>query len=485
MNRHLRGAAGLLIATLAASPAVAAPLAKAESAQITGDIDRLSPALSALATDIWNYAEVGFHEQKSAARLQKELKQAGFQVETGVDGIPTAFIASAGKGGPVIALLAEYDALPGLAQAADADRHPIEGQRAGHACGHNLLGSASVGAAIALKKWLERTGTPGTVRLYGTPAEEGGFAKVFLVRDGYFKDVDVTLAWHPGDRNSASQSQMLSVISGKFLFEGLPSHAAAAPERGRSALDGVEIMNVAVNYLREHVPQETRIHYTITNGGDQPNIVPASAESFYYVRHYDPEVVKDIWGRVTKAAEGAALATGTKVSVRLIGGTYSTLPNYTLGRIADRHLRDLGGFTYSPEEQAYAARLKANLPPGGRAGGGPDSVEPFVEGRKGPASTDVGDVSWATPTLQISTATWVEGTSPHSWQAVSASGTSIGNKGLVLAAKTLALTGAELFRSPDEIAAARAEFEAGRGKDFHYTALIGDQPPALDYTDHK
>lgn len=483
----MRRATGLALPVLLAlglgGTAIAQPLTDAEIGAVEASVDRLNPRLTSLANDVWGYAEVGFREEKSAARLEKELRAAGFNIQKGVDGIPTAFIASAGSGGPVIALLAEYDALPGLSQAATTVEQPIAGQIAGHACGHNLLGTASVGAAIALKEWLEKTGTPGTVRLYGTPAEEGGFSKVFLVRDGFFKDVDVTLSWHPGDRNSASQSQMLSVITGKFRFKGIPSHAAAAPERGRSALDGVEIMNVAVNYLREHIPQDSRIHYTITKGGEQPNIVPALAESFYYVRHYDPVIVQDLWKRVNSAAQGAALATGTSVSVELIGGTYGTLPNYTLGRIADRYLRKVGGFAYSAQETDYARKIGATLPGGARAGkGDPAEIEDFVEGVKGPASTDVGDVSWVTPTVQISTATWVAGTPPHSWQAASASGTSIGVKGAIVAAKTLALTGAELFRSPDTIAAAKAEFLKGRGPDFQYRALIGDQKPALDYT---
>jgi len=483
----MRGAFTFIFAAAAVTlvaPAVSAePLTDGEIGTITASIDQLNPRLASIASDIWQYAEVGFHEEKSSARLQEELRAAGFKVEKGVDGIPTAFIATAGSGGPVIALLAEFDALPGLSQAATTTREPVAGQIAGHGCGHNLLGTASVGAAIALKQWLAKTGTPGTVRLYGTPAEEGGFAKVFLVRDGYFNDVDITLGWHPGDRNSASQGEMLSMVTGKFRFSGVASHAAAAPERGRSALDGVEIMNVAVNYLREHIPQESRIHYTITNGGDQPNIVPSSAESFYYVRHYDPVVVRDLWERVNKAAQGAALATGTSVSVELIGGSYGTLPNYTLGHIADNYFHRIGGFAYTPQEVEYARKIQETLPAHGNRGkNDPAEVEDFVEGRKNSASSDIGDVSWVTPTLQVGTATWVAGTSAHSWQAASASGTSIGIKGAILAAKILALSGAELFRSPDRIAAAKAEFEKRRGADFQYHALVGDQKPALDYT---
>lgn len=486
--KHLKltSAATALIVGLVAAPAAAAPLSDAEATAITASIDAQSARLSKLALDIWNYSEVGYRETKSAARLIKELRAAGFRVEEGVDGIPTAFIATAGSGGPVIAVLAEYDALPGLSQTASPTREVAAGHSAGHGCGHNLLGAGAVGAAIALKEWLERTGAKGTIRLYGTPAEEGGFAKVFLARDGYFKDVDVTLNWHPGSSNGASQGQSLALITGKFRFKGVAAHAAAAPDRGRSALDGVEILDIAANYLREHVPQEARIQYTITDGGGQPNVVPETAEVFYYVRHYDAEVVKDIWGRLEKAAQGAALATGTTVSVELVGGAYSRLPNITLGKIADRSLRRVGGYSYTPQEAEYARRLQATLPPAVVARAkGPEHIEDFVVGRKGSASSDVGDVSWVTPTVGMSAATFPGGVSVHSWQAVSAAGASIGVKGAIVAAKTLALTGAELFHDPQLIAEAKKEFDESRGPGFVYRALIGDQKPPLNYTENQ
>jgi len=472
----------LLLATWSV-PLTAAPLDETETKAIERSVDQLTPRLSSAAQDIWRFAEVGFKETKSSARLQKELKEAGFKIETGIAGIPTAFVATAGSSGPVIALLAEYDALPGLSQDSTPERKSLGGI-AGHACGHNLLGAASVTAAIALKQWLERTGTQGTIRLYGSPAEEGGFAKVYFVRDGLFKDVDAVLTWHPGGSNSGSQGTMLSMITAKFRFHGTASHAAAAPERGRSALDAVELHNVAVNYLREHIPQETRIHYTITNGGDQPNIVPAEAESFYYVRHYDPAVVQDVWERVKKAAEGAALATGTTVSVEVIGGSYAHLPNDTLGHIVQANLERVGGYHYTPEEAAYARAIAATLP-GSPPPSDPGKIEPYVFGRKTSASSDVGDISWVVPTSALGAATWVGGTAPHSWQAASASGTSIGVKGAVVAAKTLALTGAELFRSPDKLAQAKVELEKSRGPNFVYKPLLGDRAPALDYTNKQ
>src|SRR5262249_29535671 len=284
--------------------------------------------MSEVALQIWSAPELGYLETKTSALLQGELKAAGFAIETGVAGMATAFVARAGTSdGPVIAILAEIDALPGLSQAATPERKPIANanQDPGHACRHHVLGAGAVAAAIAVKAWLEETGTKGQVRVYGTPAEEGGGGKVYMVRAGLFKDVDVTLYWHPADANNASQDRNLANTSAKFRFHGQASHAAAAPDRGRSALDGVEAMNFMVNYMREHVPQDVRIHYVITNGGAAPNVVPEFAESYYYVRHPDPRVVADVFERIKKAAEGAALGTGTTVDYEMINGVYSVL----------------------------------------------------------------------------------------------------------------------------------------------------------------
>jgi aminobenzoyl-glutamate utilization protein B len=374
--------------------------------------------------------------------------------------------------------------LPGLAQTVASEPSPIPGQIAGHACGHNLFGAASVSGAIVLKRWMDATGVKGVVRVYGSPAEEGGFGKVYMVRDGLFKDVDLALGWHPGDQNASMPAYSLAWITGKFHFTGLAAHAAAAPERGRSALAAVEIMDVATNFLREHVPEDTRIHHVITNGGGQPNIVPAEAESFYYVRNYDPVITRDIWKRVNAAAQGAALATGTKVSVEIIGASYGTLPNDTLGRLIDAKLRVAGGVTYTREEQAYVDKLTTTLPSDPRPRDS-TQVQPYVFGMRVRASSDAGDVSWVTPTGAFLTATWPSGVIPHSWQAAAVSGTSIGLKGAEVAVKTLALSGAELLLNPDLVAQAKAEFAKSRGDNFQYEAMLGDRTPPLDYTDKK
>ncbi|MGH7477575.1 MAG: amidohydrolase [Longimicrobiales bacterium] len=458
------------------------PLSGQEDAKVfvTQQIDLRAGHLGDVAQRIWEYAEVGYQEERSSALLQEELRQAGFRVESGVAGMPTSFVAEWGAGAPVVAVLAEFDALPGLSQAAVAERRPVVAEGAGHACGHHLFGTASTAAAIAVKQWLEQSGTAGTIRVYGTPAEEGGSGKVYMVRGGLFDDVDVALSWHPGDGNDAGPSTNLANKNAKFRFRGVSAHAAAAPERGRSALDGVEALNHMVNLLREHVPQTTRIHYVITDGGRAPNVVPEQAEVWYYVRSPDPVVLEDVWQRLLAAAEGAARGTGTSVEHEIIGGVYSELPNETLARVADANLRRVGGVRYSADERAFAEQLQATLPAAAPALATAEEVRPF-EFHTTMASTDAGDVSWVAPYTSFSAATWVPGTPAHSWQAVAAGGTSIGAKGMLVAAKTLGMTAVDLFTQPALIAAARAEFERRRPADFVYRPLLGDRAPALDY----
>ncbi|WP_414900516.1 amidohydrolase [Sphingomonas flavalba] len=465
---------------IGAAPLAAAPLTPAENAAITADVDGRAGALADTAKAIWSYAEVGYQEVKSSALLQQDLRKAGFTVDAGVAGMPTAFVASFKNGaGPVIAILAEFDALPGLAQTADPVATPIAGQAAGHGCGHNVFGAASITAAMAVKDWMIRNKVAGELRVYGTPAEEGGSGKVYMVRSGLFDDVAATLHWHPGDGNAVSVGKSQANISGKFRFRGVSAHASAAPDKGRSALDGVEIMDVATNFLREHVPQGTRIHYVITEGGKAPNVVPDFAEVYYYVRHTDPAIVKAVWQRVNDAAQGAALASGTKVEVEITGGVYSMLGNDTLAAVMQRNLEAVGGPAWTAAERSWAERIQPTLPTKKDLASA-TQVQPLQRHDSG-GSTDVSDISWVTPTVGLSTATWVPGTAAHSWQAVAASGGAIGAKGGVVAAKALALSAAELFRSPDTLSAARAEMDKARGADFKYQAMVGDRTPPLDY----
>ncbi len=470
--------------TLAVLALIATPLTgvRGQDAkdQVAGFVDTHREELGQLAQSIWDLAEVGYLEEKSSALLQDRLRAAGFQVQSGVAGIPTAFVASYGSGAPVIGILAEFDALPGINQDRTPERNPVPGKGAGHACGHHLFGAGSTGAALAVKEWLASSGTRGTLRLYGTPAEEGGAGKVYMVREGLFDDVDYVIHWHASDRNDASHQTSLANKSAKFRFRGVSAHAAGAPWRARSALDGVEAMNDMVNMMREHVTPDSRIHYVITSGGSAPNVVPDFAEVYYYIRHPDPEEVRSMFDRVVKAAEGAALGTGTEVDFEVIHGIYAVLPNEAGSRAMYENLTRVGGITYDARELQFARAIRNTLPPDSPPIESAAEIAPFEFYRSG-GSTDVADVSWAVPTAGLRVATWVPGTSSHSWQAVAAGGTSIGNKGMVVAAKTLAMTAVDLFTKPDLLASARSEFEGRRGPSFVYEPLLGDRPPPLDY----
>ena len=422
---------------------------------------------------------MGYQETRSSALLQSQLEAAGFTLQKGVADIPTAFVATWGQGRPVIAIIGEFDALPGLSHAAVPERKPVVEGGAGHGCGHHVFGTGSMAAAIAVKAWLQAGSRPGTVRFYGTPAEEGGSGKVYMVRAGLFQDVDVAIAWHPGDRNQTSASSTLANINGKFRFRGVSSHASASPEKGRSALDGVEAMDYMVNMMREHVPSDTRIHYVITRGGNAPNVVPDFAEVYYYARHPNMRVLDDVWRRIFDAAKGAALGTGTTMELEVTGAVHNVLPNEYLAGIMAKQLQAVGGYRYTPEEQAFAEAIRKTLPESTLELGSQEQVQ---AGRVeiGGASTDMGDVSWVVPTVQMAAATWVPGTPAHSWQAVAAGGTSIGTKGMMVAARSMTLTALALFSDPSHIAKAREEFERKRGSYVWKTAL-GDRKPALDY----
>jgi aminobenzoyl-glutamate utilization protein B len=475
MKNNLRLLAGMIVLII---PQLS--FAQKTKQDVIKSIDARYDQYSAAAKKIWDYAEVGFQETQSSALLQQTLKDAGFSIQNNIGGMPTAFTATYGSGKPVIGILGEFDALPGVAQEAVPELKPIAGQVAGHACGHHLFGVASAAAAIATKEWMIANKKTGTVRFYGTPAEEGGSGKVYMVRDGAFNDVDAVVNWHPSSSNSASYGSTLANKNGKIRFYGVASHAAAAPERGRSALDGVEAMNDMVNMLREHVPMETRIHYVITRGGEAPNVVPAFAEVYYYVRNPNRDNVKSIWERVELAAKGAAMGTGTRVEVEVTGGVYDLLGNETLAKVMDANLRTVGGYTYSEQEKQFALKIQESFKDQARPIESTQAIEP-IRSFSGSASTDVGDVSWVVPTVGLGTATWVPGTAAHSWQAVAAGGTSIGFKGMMMAAKTMALTVTDLFSNPVLIEESWKEFRKRRGENFKYEALIGDRKPALDY----
>ena len=439
-----------------------------------------------IAFSIWSYAEVGYKETRSTALLQTALKENGFTIEPGVAGIPTAFVASYGNGKPVIAVLAEFDALPGLSQDTVPERKPFPDKIAGHACGHHLFGTASVAAAIEMKKMMEQGKLAGTIKLFGCPAEEGGSGKVYMVREGLFNNVDAVIHWHPASSNATAIGSSLADITAKFRFHGLSAHAAAAPDRGRSALDGVEAMDNMVNMMREHIPQDARIHYVISNGGKAPNVVPDFAEVWYTIRHRNRTEVTRIFDWVIQAANGAAMGTQTKVDYEVLSGEYETLPNKTLAIAVQKNMEKVGGVNYTAEEAAFAKKIQATyaykVPPVEAAA----KVEPLLLENINTvfyASTDVGDVSWTVPTIGMGAATWAPGTPPHSWQAVACGGTDIGFKRMMVAAKTLALTGLDLLTDKALLENAKKEFNEARGADFKYKAILGDRKPPLNYRD--
>jgi aminobenzoyl-glutamate utilization protein B len=413
--------------------------------------------------------------------LKDELRRAGFTITESIANIPTAFSAEAGSGGPVIGILGEYDALPGLHQEPVPYKQPPRSTKAGHGCGHNLFGVASAAAAIAVKDWLVQRRLPGRVRFYGCPAEEGGGGKIYMARAGAFSDCDAVLHWHPGTENRASLKTTLANMTGKFRFRGIAAHAAGAPDKGRSALDGVMIFTHAVDLLREHVPQSTRIHYVITNGGDAPNIVPAFAEVFLYLRSPEMAIIDDVWPRILKCAEAGALATDTRFELEIINSAYSILPNDVLTRLLEKNLQEVGGIQYTPEERAFAEALQKTFVNAAAARLGSEERVQRAESGVNFGSTDVGDVSWLVPTAGFSTATFVPGTPGHSWQSTACAGMSIGHKGMLAAAKTLALTTMDLLAEPQQLAAAKQNFQQRRAGSEYRSRLPPDQKPPLDY----
>jgi aminobenzoyl-glutamate utilization protein B len=431
---------------------------------------------------IWSFAEVGLQEHQSSALLVDKLKAAGFQVQTGVAHMPTAFVATFGSGKPVIGVLAEYDALPDLSQKASPVQEPVEAGRPGHGCGHSGLGAGAMGAAIAIKQAMEQHRIPGTLRLYGTPAEETIIGKVYMQLGGLFDDLDVCLHWHPSSKNEVWNGGSKALVSAKFIFSGLSAHAAGNPDQGRSALDGVELMNVGVNFMREHVKEDARLHYVITEGGGAPNVVPSTATVWYFVRADDHKDVERYFAWLQDIAQGAALMSRTKVTTVIDTDCHELIPNTPLAELMQRSLTRVAPPKFTPDEHAFAQRLQAPLVEQfGKSFSKAldETVHPLAavpEITKG--STDVGDISWHVPTCGLRTACFPVGSPGHCWQNVASIGSTIGDKGTVYAAQVLACAALDLFQRPDQIAAAKADFQQ-RMKDRQYTTHIpkGQKPP--------
>ena len=466
---YLRAILGLAACTL---------LATAQDAQRAAldAVERHAPRFRQLSRLIWENPELGWQEHRSAALLREELERAGFRTR-GFEGMPTAFVAEWGEGRPVIGILGEYDALPGLSQDDVPERRPRAAGAPGHGCGHNLFGAGSALAAVAVKERMQAQGLKGTIRFYGTPAEEGGGGKIFMIRAGAFRDADVVLAWHPGDFNAADDNPYLANISARIRFRGTPAHAAGAPEAGRSALDALELTAHAVNLLREHVPQETRMHYIVASGGAAANIVPEFAELAIIVRHPDLGELARIWERVKKCAEAGALATETKAEIEITSAYANFKLNPVLRDLLDRSLRAAGGVRYTDEEREFIEKIRATLgaramPPLKRAA---EVLPP--KSSLSSVSTDVGDVSWVVPVGHFTAATMPPGVPLHTWQSTACAGTEIGRKGMLVAAKTLALASLELLGSPELVRQARAAFEEAMRGQTYRSLLPEDRKP--------
>ncbi|MCU4178432.1 M20 family metallopeptidase [Bosea sp. BH3] len=463
-------------------------------------IDEKSPAYFALSDRIWHTPELNYQEVRSAAEHRAMLESEGFRVETGIAGLPTAVIGEAGEGGPVIAIMGEYDALPGLSQEAGvASESPVAKGGNGHGCGHNMLGSASLLAATAVKDYLAANGIKGRVRYYGCPAEEGGSAKGFMVRAGAFDDVDIALCWHPASFSGVNRAFSLACVEIEYTFNGRASHAAAAPHLGRSALDAVELMHIGVNYMREHMPSTARVHYAIINaGGIAPNVVQATATTRQLIRAATLSEMWDLVARVKKIAEGAALMSETTVSVRQLSGDANLVANRPLEEAMHANLQALGGPGFDAADHEFAAKFQKTLSPQdiaaayGRFDLTPkpgealsDEIYPLGAGNDtSVGSTDVGTVSWVVPTVQCRTACYAVGTPGHSWQLVAQGLAPAAHKGLALAAKAMAGVASDVLGDPALLKAAKDEFAAFRARNPFANPITDDVEPPLDMAAH-
>lgn len=451
------GFASLFVATLGSA---AEPLRPSQQTAVA-NVEARRAELNEVNKAIWEFAEVGLEERRSSALLVDKLKTAGFKVRVGVADMPTAFVAEFGSGRPVIGILAEYDALPGLSQKVSHERDPVVADSPGHGCGHCGLGTGALGAALAVKAAIEKHSLTGTVRLYGTPAEETLIGKVYMSLAGEFNELDACLHWHPGSRNDVWNGESKAAVSAKFTFSGVTAHASGSPDKGRSALDAVELMNVGANFMREHLKEDARVHYVITNGGGAPNVVPAKATVWYYVRANQHTDVERNFAWLRDIADGAAKMTRTTVSVQIDTDCHEIIPNDALATLMLKNLQRIGPPTFTPEEHTFARRIQESVT---KEFGTTfklaldEEVHRTPKVGAGSGSTDVGDISWHVPTVGLRTSCFASDAPGHSWQNVAAIGSTIGEKGVAYAAKVLACTTLDLLENPETLAAAKLDF---------------------------
>src|SRR5262245_10833760 len=469
-----------LPATALAAPAAAPPTFRgapaAEKEAAVAAVERQAADLTGLADQIWGFAETALKETRSSKVLADYAERQGFKVERGVAGMPTAFVASFGEGRPILGILGEFDALPGISQKAQPEKEALTEGAPGHGCGHNLFGAASLGAAVAIKERIAAGRLKGTVRFYGTPAEEAIGGKVYMARAGLFDDLDAALAWHPDSQIRADTKSSQAIADLMVSFHGKAAHAAFDPWNGRSALDAASLFTHAIDLMREHVRPSVRMHYVFTDGGQVPNVVPERAAVWPWLRDSQRTGVEDLLARARQAAQGAALAAGVEGEVKVQGGSWEMLVNFPGERLLQRNLAWLGPLRFSDEEQRFARRIQAAtaVPEKGLDG----TIQPLEENPGEPegGSTDVGDVSWIVPVVHLSVTTAPVDAPWHAWPVVACAGMSIGHKGLVYAAKALAATGLDLMADPAALAAVRQDFARRRGE-VEYKGYIPDGPP--------
>jgi aminobenzoyl-glutamate utilization protein B len=475
--RNSRTALALLCAATLCAPRFAnAATQSATKRAAVAAIDTHAAALTKLSDQVWEFAETALREHRSAKVLADFAESQGFAVERGVSNMPTAFIATFGSGKPIIGIMGEYDALPGVSQKPTAEQSALVEGGAGHGCGHNMFGAASLGAALAIKEQIAAGKLKGTIRFYGTPAEEAIGGKTYMARDGVFNDVDAMFAWHPGDGTQADMVSSQAMVDIMVEFKGRTAHAAADPWNGRSAVHGVEAFVNGVNMMREHIKPTSRLHYVIPQAGDVPNVVPEHGKVWIWARDWQRKEVEDLIARLRKIADGAALISETTATFKIQNGSWEVLTNVSGAKLLDANLRWIGAPNFSAQENEFAKAIQraTNVPAEGMDG----SIRSLEDQPEEGGSTDVGDVSWVTPTINLTVATAPKDAPWHAWPVVATGGMSIGHKGMLVAAKVLAATMVDLYEKPAALRDVRAEFEKKRG-DVVFKAYVPDGPPPL------